>query len=152
MSGWDFLEGKNKRIGARVIENAELRGLRHLGLETWCAASANERPPKADTDVQTHAPALESWSVHAVPAAPECPFIGRDDPAANNVQICAPKPPHSQLGQPPGRRVSRGAPEVRALSAALGVATRDLALVGVVVPNKDRLEHLRLYLRAHCEV
>eukprot|EP00966_Prymnesium_polylepis_P068781 1597502-Prymnesium_polylepis.1 len=30
MSGWDFLEGKNKRTGARVIENAELRGLRHL--------------------------------------------------------------------------------------------------------------------------
>eukprot|EP00966_Prymnesium_polylepis_P070420 1636593-Prymnesium_polylepis.1 len=27
---------------------------------------------KADTDVQTHATALESWSVHAVPAAPEC--------------------------------------------------------------------------------
>eukprot|EP00966_Prymnesium_polylepis_P013667 315445-Prymnesium_polylepis.1 len=34
-----------------------------------------------------------------------------------------------------------------AVSAALrGVATRDLAFVGVVVPNKDRLEHLRLYL------
>eukprot|EP00966_Prymnesium_polylepis_P172590 3991508-Prymnesium_polylepis.1 len=58
------------------------------GLSAWtcCAASANERPPnKADTDVQTHAPALESGSVHAVPAAPECPFIGHDDPAANNV-------------------------------------------------------------------
>eukprot|EP00966_Prymnesium_polylepis_P106701 2470198-Prymnesium_polylepis.1 len=41
-------------------------------------------PPKADTDVQTHPPVLESWSVHAVSAAPECPFIGRDDPAANN--------------------------------------------------------------------
>eukprot|EP00966_Prymnesium_polylepis_P098746 2286492-Prymnesium_polylepis.1 len=41
---------------------------------------------------------------HAVSAAPECPFIGRDNPAANNVQRCAPKPPHSQLGQPPGRR------------------------------------------------
>eukprot|EP00966_Prymnesium_polylepis_P050512 1169346-Prymnesium_polylepis.1 len=25
MSGWDFLEGKNKRIGARVMENAKLR-------------------------------------------------------------------------------------------------------------------------------
>eukprot|EP00966_Prymnesium_polylepis_P243267 5625739-Prymnesium_polylepis.1 len=25
MSGWDFLEGRNKRIGARVIENAKLR-------------------------------------------------------------------------------------------------------------------------------
>eukprot|EP00966_Prymnesium_polylepis_P150671 3480386-Prymnesium_polylepis.1 len=33
MSEWDFLEGKNKRIGAHVIENAELRGLRHLGLD-----------------------------------------------------------------------------------------------------------------------
>eukprot|EP00966_Prymnesium_polylepis_P308431 7127834-Prymnesium_polylepis.1 len=51
------------------------------------------------------------------------------------------KPPHSQLGQPPGRRVSRGTPEVRALtpclSAALGVATPDLALVGVVVPKQQ---------------
>eukprot|EP00966_Prymnesium_polylepis_P046239 1070897-Prymnesium_polylepis.1 len=25
MSGWDFLEGNDKRIGARVIENAKLR-------------------------------------------------------------------------------------------------------------------------------
>ena len=46
----------------------------------------------------------------------------------------------------------RGAPKVRALSAALGVATRNLARVGVVVPDKDQFEHLRLYLRARFEV
>ena len=91
-------------------------------------------------------------SKHVLPAAPECPCIGRDDPAANSDQICAPKPQHSQLRQPPGRQASRGAPEVRALSTALGVATRNPALEGVVVPDKDRLEHLRLYLRARFEV
>eukprot|EP00966_Prymnesium_polylepis_P334690 7390065-Prymnesium_polylepis.1 len=34
MSGWDFLESNNKRIGARVIENAKLRGPGHLGLDS----------------------------------------------------------------------------------------------------------------------
>eukprot|EP00966_Prymnesium_polylepis_P096929 2245698-Prymnesium_polylepis.1 len=27
MSGWDVLQGTNKRTGARVIESAELRGI-----------------------------------------------------------------------------------------------------------------------------
>ena len=63
-----------------------------------------------------------------------------------------PKAATQSAWQPPGRQASRGAPEVCALSAALGVATRNPALVGVVVPDKDRLEHLRLYLRARFEV
>eukprot|EP00966_Prymnesium_polylepis_P048177 1115573-Prymnesium_polylepis.1 len=33
MSGWDTLEGNNKRISARVIEIAKLRGPGHLGLD-----------------------------------------------------------------------------------------------------------------------
>eukprot|EP00966_Prymnesium_polylepis_P314078 7257892-Prymnesium_polylepis.1 len=44
MSGWAFLKGKNKRIGARVIENAELRGLRHLGLDRVGRLSASPSP------------------------------------------------------------------------------------------------------------
>eukprot|EP00966_Prymnesium_polylepis_P142424 3288511-Prymnesium_polylepis.1 len=33
MSGWDNLEGKNTRTGARVVENAKLRHPGHLGLD-----------------------------------------------------------------------------------------------------------------------
>eukprot|EP00966_Prymnesium_polylepis_P244226 5647985-Prymnesium_polylepis.1 len=33
MSGWDNLEGKNTRTGARVVDNAKLRHLGHLGLD-----------------------------------------------------------------------------------------------------------------------
>eukprot|EP00966_Prymnesium_polylepis_P237281 5487768-Prymnesium_polylepis.1 len=34
MSGWDNLEGKNKRTGARLVENAKLRQpVPHLGLD-----------------------------------------------------------------------------------------------------------------------
>eukprot|EP00966_Prymnesium_polylepis_P057454 1330507-Prymnesium_polylepis.1 len=32
MSGWDNLEGKNARTGARVVENAKLRHPGHLGI------------------------------------------------------------------------------------------------------------------------
>eukprot|EP00966_Prymnesium_polylepis_P108842 2519303-Prymnesium_polylepis.1 len=37
--------------------------------DVFCTASANEHPPKADMDVQTHAIALKIRSVHAIPAA-----------------------------------------------------------------------------------
>eukprot|EP00966_Prymnesium_polylepis_P152606 3524808-Prymnesium_polylepis.1 len=50
MSGWDFLEGNNKRIGARVIENAKLRhNVRRLGLDRVCAATRNTQHATPDT-------------------------------------------------------------------------------------------------------
>eukprot|EP00966_Prymnesium_polylepis_P286580 6619848-Prymnesium_polylepis.1 len=41
MSGWDNLEGKNTRTGARVVENAKLRHPGHLELDHVVVVSSS---------------------------------------------------------------------------------------------------------------
>ena len=74
---------------------------------TCCTPSANEHPPKADTDNETRVPMLGLQSKHVLPAAPERPCIGPNDPASNSTLACAPKPPDSSLGSHPAERPPR---------------------------------------------
>eukprot|EP00966_Prymnesium_polylepis_P212682 4926076-Prymnesium_polylepis.1 len=66
MSGWDNLEGKNKRTGVRLVENAKLRHPGHLGLDhvrfILCrtprrtAATANSNTPTHRASPRAAAP------------------------------------------------------------------------------------------------
>eukprot|EP00966_Prymnesium_polylepis_P246956 5711146-Prymnesium_polylepis.2 len=62
------------RMCGRSGGSERLRGsLVARGSETCCTPSANEHPPKADTDDKIHVPTLSLQSKHVLPAAPERP-------------------------------------------------------------------------------
>ena len=72
------------------------------------AHSANEHPPKADTDDKTHVPTLGLQSKDVLPAAPERPCIGRNGPASKIARNNAPQSHHTAApGRHPAERPPR---------------------------------------------
>ena len=133
-------------MGFWVIEEYRSHSKFHMPRRVWPKApqSGHGRPHtrnSAQKSVRTRHPLGPRVSVHRTRRShsKQCPDKCPKGQAATQS---------AWAGPPTGRQASRGAPEVRALSAALGVATRNLALVGVVVPQKNRLEHLTQTLPA----
>ena len=155
-----FRGGTRRRVLRAAVEKRRWDGRvrasrlvpRAHGFHVNRPRSANEHPPKADTDDKTRVPMLGVRSKHVLPAAPERPCIGPNGPASNSMQLCGPKPPHKQPWQPPGRAASAGHPDKRALHAPTCGAGRELVHRGFVVPHEDALQHARPNLRAHSEV